>query len=108
MQLSPSAYHHSIEVMRRMRAMCDDIDAVLAGLPPSERLLADAPVIEGWSTAPYQAICLSGRVSGHPTIRSGPLVSSQVYMLDPDRRWARTLSRFYRLGTPSEVSDHGQ
>lgn len=102
MQLSPRAYHHSIEVMRRMRAMCDDVDAVLAGLTPSETLLADAPVIQGWSTVPYEAICLSGWVSGHPTIRTGPLVSSQVYMLDLDRRWARTLSRFYRLGTPAD------
>jgi hypothetical protein len=88
--------------------MCDDIDAVLAGLSPSEKLLADAPVIEGWSIVPYQATCLSGWVSGHPTIRTGPLVSSQIYMLNPDQRWARTLSRFYRLGAPAEGSDHGE
>ncbi len=102
MQLSPHAYHHSIEVMRRIRAMCDDIDAVLAGLPPSERLLADAPVLQGWRKTSYPALCLAGFVSGHPTIRSGPLVSSQLYMVDPEQKWARTMSRFYRLGTPAE------
>jgi len=108
MQFSPLAYDHWIEHIRRIRAMCDDIDAVLAGLSPSEEMLAQAPLLEEWRLVPDQSTRLSGRVLGHPTIRSGPLVSSQVYMLDPGRRWARTLSRFYRLGAPAEGSDHGQ
>ncbi len=102
MKITPHAYQHSIEVMRRMRAMCDDLDAVLAGLPPSEKLLADAPVLQEWRKVSYSALCLAGFVSGHPTIRSGPLVSSQLYMVDPEQKWARTMSRFYRLGTPAD------
>lgn len=104
MQLSPLAYHHWIEHVRRMRAMCDDIDAFLAGLPPSEEMLAQAPLLEEWRLVPDQSTRLSGFVSGHPRIRPGPLVSSQVFMLDPEQKWARTLSRFYRLGTPAEAS----
>jgi|UPI000831369D hypothetical protein len=102
MKLSPHAYDHSIEVMRRMRTMCDDIDAVLAGLPPSVEKLSQAPLIHQWKVVPYQSVCLAGFVSGHPRIRNGPVLSSQVFMLDPERKWGRTISRFYRLGTPAE------
>jgi len=104
MKLSPHAYDVSIDVMRRIRSMCDDIDAVLAGLPPSEEKLSRAPLLHQWQLVPYQSVCLSGFVSDHPRIRNGPLVSSQVFMLDPERKWGRTLSRFYRLGTPAEAS----
>lgn len=102
MKVDPYDYYQAIEVVQRLRAMCDDVDAVLAGLPPTERLLARAPLLTGWEAAPYEAICLIGQVSGHPLIDDGPLRSSQVYMIDPDQRWARTISRFYRLGTRNQ------
>lgn len=99
MKIDPYDFHHAIEVVQRLQTMCDDAYAVLAGLPPTEKLLSSAPLLERWEAVPYEAISLAGWVTGHPTIRTGPLVSSQVFMLDPYRRWARTLSRFYRLGS---------
>lgn len=42
---------------------------------------------------------LQGVVSGHPHIKDGALVAtSPLVVLAHDKTWARTLSRFYRLG----------
>ncbi|WP_422394811.1 DUF6634 family protein [Pelagibacterium nitratireducens] len=37
-------------------------------------------------------------VQAHPYLDNGPIVTSEVYALDHAAGWARTFSRFYRLG----------
>lgn len=68
---------------------------------PSIRDIAAAPLIEDWTIGKRFEPALIGRVSGHSNIDTGqPVVSSGLYYLDPVAGYARTLSRWYRLGPP--------
>jgi len=71
-----------------------------AGTPPSEQELAPAPVLTLWTYAPLPGglCCLAGVVVGHPRIRDGSCFTSAVLAIDPELKWARTVSRLYALG----------
>lgn len=85
----------------RLRDLADDLQAHLVGLPPEAARLRDAPLLEDWSWAVRGVTALSGRIVGHPDIRSGRRrVTSEVYASDGET-WARTYSRLYRLGLPA-------
>lgn len=87
-------------------------EAVAAGLRAAVRLkrgevptdaeLANAPLLSGWVLGQeYGAFYrLGGYVSGHPLLPDGWCWTSPVLFLEPDRRWARTVSRLYRLSDP--------
>lgn len=82
-------------------------ETVLAGLRAAERLrLGDlpgqadldlAPKLSAWSIQPLAGGLhhLIGTVTGHPTIPDGPINTSAILVIDPGRRWARTVSRIY-------------
>jgi hypothetical protein len=38
-----------------------------------------------------------GEMSGHPSIKDGPGITSELFYLDGKRKLARTLSRWYRF-----------
>ena len=64
--------------------------------------LATAPVLRNWHPASRQQIALEGVIHGHPRIGEGRSeLTSEVFALARDGKWARTLSRFYRLGCSS-------
>lgn len=69
---------------------------------PTEAELADAPLLTGWVLGQEQGgYCrLGGFVSRHPRLADGWCWTSVVLFLEPNRRWARTVSRFYRLDDP--------
>ena len=82
----------------RLRTLARDLKRLLNGTPT---LVDDAPVIDHWQLALRQEPCLAGTVAGRPlgvggsdriTVTSGPL------FLDAHGGYARTLSRWYRLG----------
>jgi hypothetical protein len=82
--------------IERLRSLADDLEAVSAGL------VAERPsaVITSWSFATRPAPCLVGNTFGHPKIDDGRrAITSEVYYVDPNRRLARTLSRWYGLGS---------
>lgn len=65
--------------------------------------LRTAPVLDRY--APVLGplgLQLVGDVTGHPQLGSRRIVTSQVWFADPQNRWVRTLSRFYRLGRAGE------
>lgn len=71
------------------------------GRLPTAADLQTAPLLSGWALAeepPFQR--LVGVVSGHPTIENGWCTTSVVLVIDPHRKWARTVSRLFRLGPP--------
>jgi hypothetical protein len=75
---------------------------------PSEQDLEEAPYLEIWS--PFlnertSTIHLVGRVSGHPYIRGPYMATSPLKGMDGTMSWARTLSRWYRLGQPVSEQD---
>lgn len=45
---------------------------------------------------------LVGEVMQHPFLGTRRIVTSQVWFADPQGRWVRTVSRFYRLGRPAD------
>jgi hypothetical protein len=87
-------------VATRLRRLAEDLEAIHRDGRPPRGTLRDVPVISGWSLATHAVACLSGVVTGHPDIGEGrPAITSQLWALDRRRGYARTLNRFYRLGS---------
>ncbi|MEL7281502.1 MAG: DUF6634 family protein [Pseudomonadota bacterium] len=81
----------------------------LAVIGPNENDLPQAPVLSSWVPIRSEygiSAHLVGEVDAHPA-SIGPMIrTSPLCGLDPDFRWARTVSRWYRLenrSTPEEV-----
>ena len=74
------------------------IAAVEAG--PSEADLAQAPLLPDWkaATSPGGRVMLWGEVTDHPFLGNVSIHTSQLIAIDPETGWARTASRWYRLG----------
>jgi hypothetical protein len=67
---------------------------------PGIRDIIAAPLLENWRLAHRLEVALVGTVSNHPLLRDGQVVTSTVHYLDDKASYARTLSRWYRLGAP--------
>jgi hypothetical protein len=95
--LAPTAA--TVELTARLRQLADDLDRIRMGGTPSKTELAVAPLITEWKVAlTPMGISLIGFASGHPALGSRRIVTSPLWVVDPDLRWARSMSRFYRLG----------
>lgn len=86
-----------------LRNLVQDMEAFLEGRGPTEEIINRAPVIDGWSLSTRECPCLEGTFHHHPLL--GSIVpggtTSHLWLLNKDEGWARTLSRFYKLGTPA-------
>ena len=85
---------------RRHRELADDLDAIADGGYPDEARLAAAPVLDMPHLAPIILPVLTGAVTGHPLLPGVErrIATSLVEVISPQGGWARTQSRFYRLG----------
>ncbi|MCY1304647.1 hypothetical protein D9M70_544080 [compost metagenome] len=83
-------------LVAKLRSLADDLEAsnsIDVGALP-------AVAINSWAIAQRPVPCLMGRTLGHPSIGDGrPALSSELFYLDSERGIARTMSRWYRLGT---------
>lgn len=79
-----------------LRALADDLERLTMFSPNAE--LDDAPVLEDWSLAIRPVPVLTGFAIGHPRLGSRDVVTTEIFAIDEDR-WARSMSRFYRLGS---------
>lgn len=87
----------------RLRDLADELEAIRDGVKPTPADLRDAPVLEGWRIETAKTRVLAGRVHGHPDFPAGrPVTTSDLYASD-GKAWARTLSRYYRLGAPAKA-----
>ncbi len=86
----------------RLAALLSDMEMLRAGVPPKD-VAADAPLLDRWLVAHRPAACLLGQSTGHPLLPGigREIVTSDLMLLSEDRSWARTLSRWYRLGRPA-------
>lgn len=65
----------------------------------------DAVVLEDYFLCQRAVPCLAGHMFGHPEIETGrPGFTSELFYLDPEQGIARTLSRWYVLGTAKEFA----
>jgi hypothetical protein len=92
----------------RLRLALDTVTRLLSGWRPGDVDLAGSPLISGWGVAWVQHECpvLLGTVTGHPVVGVGDLpvtMTSPVLWIDEHAGWARTVSRWYRLGERSSV-----
>lgn len=92
------------EELERLQALVADMERLRAGLSHAE-LAADAPLLDYWSLTTRSEVCLVGRSTGHPLLPGArrPISTSCLWVMSKDRRFARTLSRWYRLGTPADT-----
>lgn len=69
---------------------------------PSQADLISAPTLSGWAVEQVgeNTYRLIGVVTGHPIVPDGWCTTSVVLVMDPERGWARTVSRLYRLAEP--------
>lgn len=88
------------DVIERIHALSRDLLLVQQLKAPSIRDIASAPALEGWHHCLRTEPALRGTVTGHPVLGHRPIVTSGFYLLDPIAGYARTLSRWYRLGEP--------
>ncbi len=83
----------------KLERLAADLRRIADGVEPSPEELEKAPVIDRWVVGQMTHLCLVGRVIGHPDIEDTHLTrTSDLWFIDYKKGWARTLSRFYRLG----------
>ena len=89
-----------------LKSLVSDLELILQGDYPDERELNDAPFITNWKTSTRAATCLEGIILQHPRLGNIGFngITSELWLLDLDRDYARTFSRFYRLGQKASVS----
>ena len=81
---------------------------LFAPRPPTAEELQAAPFLWDWAVVLGSAVRLTGTVKDHPDgPTSGPtgIVTSELLDFDPGLTWARTESRYYRLGRPQDPTD---
>ncbi len=84
----------------RLERLLADLKAMRDGRAPSEQELAQAPILDRYLPGTRPVPCLVGEASGHPTLQGiGRLIyTSDLWVHALEAGWARTLSRWYRLG----------
>lgn len=98
--------HITPDLARRLRALADDCDRLEFGRVASPSLLQKAPLLEYWvPTVTPAGLHLIGQATGHPILGDRMVMTSPLWFADPDGGWVRTLSRFYRLGSPADPHD---
>lgn len=75
---------------------------IKSGKAPTRAELDAAPVLTHWAISEdgFGLPRLAGSVSDHPLLGTCWCTTSVVLVLDPDHRWARTVSRLYALAEP--------
>jgi hypothetical protein len=96
-----TAYGNLIKLQATLSTLTNDIRELRSHDDrPSAALLEHAPLLEQWSFAIIQRPCLMGAVEGHPLLGDlSRMHTSELFAIDQAAGWARTWSRYYRLGS---------
>ncbi len=88
------------QTAKMLEELARDLRRLAGGEHPD---LTTAPVLTKWHPTFRRQMALEGVIHGHPRIGEGRTgLTSGVFALAEDRKWARTLSRFYRLVSSCE------
>lgn len=93
----------------RLSALMSDMSALRCGAAPETLTGEEPPFLDGWVVAQRPIPCLVGLCSGHPRLPGArrPIATSDLWLMSADHSWARSLSRWYRLGRPAgHAGDH--
>ncbi|WP_051631366.1 DUF6634 family protein [Afifella pfennigii] len=92
--------------VERIGRLAVDLRALQEGRIPTPQDLVDAPTIDRWAIAATTGTpALVGHVFGHPMLGTREVLTSPVIVVAPNEGFARTISRYYRLGRPSEDTE---
>ncbi len=87
------------DLAEKIQGLAADLARIGNGEGPSASDLLGSPVLHGWAEVPFAATRLTGRGNGHPRLGNPEtLTTSMAVVVNEKEGWARTLSRFYRLG----------
>ena len=107
--LFPSVGDQSLaDFAAQLRRLADDVERLAGGAQPLTSDLAAAPLADWWRFTRREALALIGVVSGHPSRPDGDprtMITSEIYAIDLERGWVRTLGRYYALGRPVPFRD---
>lgn len=88
----------------KLHRLADDIALLREREQPYAEDLRAAPRLDKWTVVMTPlGLRLTGTVIGHPLLGNRPIMTSSIWVADPEARWVRTLSRYYRLGEPSDL-----
>ena len=93
------------EDVERLELLVADLRRIIRGEAPTRGELRAAPMVDRWSMETLPVPCLTGDLHGHPILTSPRIITSQVHAWAPELGWARTMSRFYRLGQRGGFKD---
>lgn len=93
----PKLRADALERIRLLQHLTDDLTDIVAGTRPTLQDLKDAVVMRSFMIGQHQVPCLIGLAEGHPRLGTKLVTTSQLFCVDPDFKWARTFSRFYKL-----------
>ena len=94
---------------RRLSALLADMAALRSGASPEDLSDGEPPVLDRWVLGQRPIPCLVGLSSGHPRLlgTGRPIATSDLWLMSAGNSWARSLSRWYRLGRPAgHTGDH--
>jgi hypothetical protein len=96
-----------ISELERVEALAADMTQILEGQLPEVMVRKTPPILERWFVGRRTVPCLIGFSTGHPALPGSnrPIITSDLWLLSEDYAWARTLSRWYRLGRPARKHD---
>lgn len=80
-----------------LEALTSDLKRIVNGSAPTADELESAPALLAWTIQSRRQPCLEGYVVDHPRLKPGLVTTSELWAVDPQQKWARTFSRFYRL-----------
>lgn len=97
-KLSQFSRPEIMKTVTKLEALSRDLRRIADGVMPDGNLIRSSPIIQQWRIVPAPFRVLVGNVAEHPSLADGEVVTSQLFLIEDGKTWARTFSRYYRLG----------
>lgn len=100
--ISSSASRETLaKEITRLERLLADLRHISEYGQPDDVSLHVAPLLDRWSISYTAAVCLVGYSTGHPILPGSNryIATSDVCAISEHGNWARTRSRYYRLGS---------
>jgi hypothetical protein len=104
----PRSYLLLLHEADRLGRLAQDLEAIAKGMAPRPEVLEAAPILDNWQFGQRSMITSVGALIGHPRLPDGLCQTSEIWAIDQERRWMRTLSRFYVLGAERKGDGHAR
>jgi hypothetical protein len=100
-KIMSNTFHSSPHILDSLQRLHSDVVRIRSGEAPTHEDLERAPILDCWRFGVRPGPCLLGLVFGHPLHGDRRLIrTSEIFAINTVAGWARTWSRFYRLGIP--------